>query len=273
MTAFGVDNLVVRYSGITAVDDVTFAVAPGEVFALVGGDGAGKTSILRALAGAIASEEGRVSRPLSHQIGYVPTNTGIYHDLTTHENLSFSAAAYGVRGIRATERIEELLVATGLTDARDRLAGKLSGGMRQKLALATAFVHEPQLLVLDEPTTGVDPISRGELWRGIARAAAQGTAVVFSTTYLDEAERATYVIALDEGRVLVEGAPADLVTSIRGRVAEVADRPEGRFTYRRGARFRVWDPEKSLERDGIREDLQDVVTIAALRSRNERRAA
>lgn len=269
MTAFGVRDLVVRYGGIVAVDGVTFEARPGDIVALVGGDGAGKTSALRALAGAVAPAQGSVTSPGRRQLGYLPTDSGIYRDLTAEENLSFAARAYGLSGRRLAERVDELLAAGRLTEARGRLAGLLSGGMRQKLALAAAMVHRPALLVLDEPTTGVDPVSRAELWRGIARAAADGAAVIFSTTYLDEAERAGHVVALDAGRVLVEGPPEDIVASMPGHIVDRDARPGEGLWYRRGARFRVWRAGGQPAAGGaaVHADLQDALTVAALRAR------
>lgn len=273
MTDFGVSRLVVRYGRTTAVDGLSFDVGPGTIVALVGGDGAGKSSVLRALAGVLPPAEGSVARPDATEIGYVAGDSGIYRDLTAEENLAFSGGAYGLKGTRLAARIDALLDFTGLNRARDRLAGALSGGMRQKLALAAALVHEPRLLILDEATTGVDPVSRAELWRGIARVAANGAAVVFSTTYIDEAERAALVIAMDAGHVLAQGSPDDIVAAIPGEVAEVRHRPQEGLAYRRGARFRVWDPSGRQKGDAIRPDLQDAVTIAALRARTERQAA
>lgn len=273
MTAFGVRRLVLRYGAATAVHGISFTVEPGEIVALVGGDGAGKTSVLRALAGAAAPAGGHVMRPADTEIGYVPADSGIYRDLTTRENLAFAGGAYGLKGAVLAQRIEALLHATDLAPARDRVAGALSGGMRQKLALACALLHQPRLLVLDEATTGVDPVSRAALWRSIARAAAAGAAVVFASTYIDEAERAGHVVALDAGRVLVDGAPATIVASIPGRLSETAHRPEDVLSYRRGARFRVWDPAGRPEATTIPVDLHDAITVAALGARMERSPA
>jgi ABC-2 type transport system ATP-binding protein len=272
LNAWGVENLVVKYGRSAAVAGVTFTVEPGEMVALVGGDGAGKSTVLRSLAGAVAPSGGRVLGPDEHEIGYVPADSGVYRDLTTQENLAFSGRAYGLKKEHLGERIDAVLEATGLGDARHRLAGALSGGMRQKLALGMALVHEPSLLILDEATTGVDPVSRGELWRYIARTAADGAALVFSTTYIEEAERAVRVVALDAGRVLVAGSPQDIVAAVPGRLREVAERPQEGYSYRRGARFRVWD-ESAPASGSIRPNLQDAVTIAALRARAHRRVA
>jgi ABC-2 type transport system ATP-binding protein len=272
VTAYGVTELVVRYGATTAVDGVSFDVSPGATVALVGGDGAGKTTVLRALAGTVAAEGG-VTRPRAAELGYVPADSGVYGDLTAEENLAFAGGAYGLKGRQLADRIGELLRAAGLSEARDRLAGALSGGMRRKLALAMGLVHEPRLLLLDEATTGVDPVSRADLWRGIARAAAKGTAVVFSTTYIDEAERAARVIALDAGRVLADGSAEEIIAAIRGRIAEVRERPSRGLAYRRGARFRVWVPAGRSVDAAVRPDLQDAITIAALRAQAGRRVA
>src|SRR6266542_3073337 len=204
---WGVRDLEVRYGNRVALSGVSLEVRTGEVAAVVGGDGAGKTSLLRALAGAVRPTAGTVERPGELQVGYVSAGPGVYGDLTCDENLAFAGSAYGLSGRDVAERADALLRRTGLVEARGRLVAQLSGGMRQKLALAVGLLHRPELLVLDEPTTGVDPVSRADLWRLISGAAAAGAAVVFSTTYLDEAERAGEVLALDEWRTLASGPP------------------------------------------------------------------
>ena len=179
---------------------MSLEVRQGEVTAVIGGDGAGKTTLLRALTGVVGTASGEVRRPDRRRVGYVAGAAGVYDDLTVDENVEFVAAAYGLSGRVRDERVSALFARTGLTGTGDRLAGRLSGGMRQKLAFALAVLHEPDLLVLDEPTTGVDPVSRADLWQLIAAAAAAGTAVVVSTTYLDEARRAANVLLLEDGR-------------------------------------------------------------------------
>jgi ABC-2 type transport system ATP-binding protein len=198
--AWGTRATTVRYGHRLALDQVSFQVLPGQVAAVVGGDGAGRTTLLRCLSGAIAPHVGTVTRPPQIQVGYLSAGSGTYPDLTVAENLAFRAAAYQIPAAVAGPRIREYLDRAGLADARDRLAGQLSGGMRQKLGVIAAMLPRPALLVLDEPTTGVDPVSRADLWSLIARAAAGGAAVVFSTSYLDEAERAAQVLVLAEGR-------------------------------------------------------------------------
>ncbi|HEY8870821.1 MAG TPA: ABC transporter ATP-binding protein, partial [Candidatus Limnocylindrales bacterium] len=144
--SWGADDVSVVYGKRVAVEGITFDVRAGELLAIVGGDGAGKTTVLRVLAGAVAPASGSVRRPDARRIGYVSAGPGVYPDLTVHENLAFAAGAYGLRGDAFDRRERDLLAATGLTEARDRLGSKLSGGMRQKLALAAALVHEPELL-------------------------------------------------------------------------------------------------------------------------------
>ncbi len=287
---WGVRDLVVRYGDRTALDGVTLDVRPDEVTAVVGGDGAGKTTLLRALAGAARITAGSVRRPEVRRIGYVSAGPGIYGDLTADENLAFAGGAYGLSKEEVAERSGELLARTGLTAARGRLVGRLSGGMRQKLAVAVGLLHRPDLLVLDEPTTGVDPVSRADLWRLISGAAAAGTAVVFATTYLDEAERAGEVLALEEGRPLAFGSPDEVVRNVPGFVVETDERPsDERRSWRRGDRWRRWVPDAPAEGgrthpagvdgpvgargrapdggDAVAPDLEDAVIVAALARR------
>ena len=214
MNSWGVRGLTVRYGRRVALDDVTLDVPAGAVTAVIGGDGAGKTTLLRALAGVAQPTGGTVRSPARRRIGYVAGASGLYDDLSVAENVAFVAEAYGVRGAELERRLAELLERTGLDGIGDRLAGRLSGGMRQKLAFALAMLHRPELLILDEPTTGVDPVSRAELWRLIAGAAAGGAGVVVSTTYLDEAERAASVLLLDAGRAIAAGPPQAVAAAL-----------------------------------------------------------
>ncbi len=262
----------VRYGHRLALDRVTFLARPGQVSAIVGGDGAGRTTLLRCLSGAVAASGGTVTRPPQIQTGYLSAGSGTYPDLTVTENLAFRAAAYRIPAAAASPRIREYLDRAGLTGARDRLAGNLSGGMRQKLGVIAAMLHQPALLVLDEPTTGVDPVSRADLWSLIARAAAEGAAVVFATSYLDEAERAAQVLVLADGRELAAGSPDQIVAAMPGRVCLAASRPAGpagRRAWRRDGRWRVWEPDAAADAPGeaaeaVQPDLQDAVTVAIL---------
>jgi ABC-2 type transport system ATP-binding protein len=273
---YGVEDLTVAYHGQVAVAGVDLEVPAGAVTAVVGGDGAGKSTVLRALVGAVRPAGGRVRRPASVGAGYLSAGPGVWPDLTVAENLAFSGTAYGLGGRALRERADRLLGRTGLAGAADRLGGQLSGGMRQKLALAMALLHEPELLVLDEPTTGVDPVSRAELWRLIAGAAAAGAAVVLATSYLDEAERAAWVLVLDQGEALLAGAPDDLVDRVPGMVFDSATRPDRGRSWRRGARWRTWSREGGSAPPGARRvdpDLEDAVIVAALERRDREAAA
>jgi len=266
---WGTDEISVLYQGRLALDKITLRAVAGQLTAVVGGDGAGKTTLLRCLAGVLAPGSGHVRRPSARQIGYLSAGSGTYPDLTVQENLDFRASAYGLSSAQAREQSGDLLGRAGLDAARDRLAGQLSGGMRQKLGVIAAMLTSPRLLVLDEPTTGVDPVSRSGLWWLIARAAADGCAVVLATTYLDEAERAAAVLALDDGRELAAGTPDQIIAAVPGTLRSVAGRPPGsdeQRAWRRGGRWRVWDPPQSASGAGqpIQPDLQDAVTVAAL---------
>jgi ABC-2 type transport system ATP-binding protein len=253
---------------VLSLERVSLHAAAGQVTAVVGGDGAGKSTLLRCLAGALAPARGRVRRPAAERTGYLPPGSGTYPDLTVAENLAFQAAAYGLPAALARERAGEYLRRAGLAAAAGRLAGQLSGGMRQKLGVIAAMLHRPELLVLDEPTTGVDPVSRSGLWWLIARAAADGAAVVLATTYAGDAERSGAVLVLDAGRPLAWGSPGQIVASVPGTIRAVAARPRGaagRRAWRRDGRWRVWDPAGEAGADGtVRPDLQDAMTVAEL---------
>jgi ABC-2 type transport system ATP-binding protein len=267
---WGAWSLRLRYpGGVLALDDVSLAVPAGQVTAVVGGDGAGKTSLLRCLAGAIRPDSGAVRGPGPERTGYLPASSGLYPDLTVTENLKFHASAYGLRAAAAQPRIAELTERAGLAAARGRLAGQLSGGMRQKLGVIAALLHEPDLLILDEPSTGVDPVSRSGLWSLIASAAASGAAVVLATTYLDDAQRAAQVLVLDAGRELAAGTPEHIVAEMPGSVVAAPTPPAGvgaARAWRRGASWRVWSPAdgSAASGDPVTADLQDAVTVAAL---------
>jgi ABC-2 type transport system ATP-binding protein len=259
-------GIVVRYGHVTAVDRVDVPLEPGAVTVVVGGDGAGKSSLLRVLAGAQGPSEGDVEIPSAEFIGYVPAGPGMYADLTVDENLDFAASAYGVSPSDAAARRKTLLDGAGLSEFQGRLGGKLSGGMRRKLALITALVHQPDLLVLDEPTTGIDPVSRTQLWRLIARAASDGAIVVVATSYVDEAARAAHLIVLDDGRAILAGTPDQVLRSVPGNVFDGRSRPQGFASWRRGRRWRAWSPDgrdiPGAER--VSPDFEDAVVVAAL---------
>jgi ABC-2 type transport system ATP-binding protein len=268
--SFGVFEASVQFGSTTALDNVTFAVPPGVVSAVVGGDGAGKTTLLNCLTGAVQPTSGRVDRPDKHALGPMPSTSGTWRHLTVDENVDFVAKAYGISGKELRQRRTALLGKAGLDRARDRLAGQLSGGMRQKLGFVLAILHEPTVLVLDEPTTGVDPVSRVELWRLISEAAAGGAAVAMATTYLDEAERASSVLVLDRGHTLASGTTDEVIGSLPGTIT-VADRPhDPRRAWRRGRVYHEWHPagDASSEPRDDHVDLEDTV-IAQMLDRRE----
>lgn len=264
MSAWGARNLTVTYGDTVALRDVSVDVREGEVLAVIGGDGAGKTTLLRALAGAVTAASGSVTAPGLASIGFMPTSAGVWRDLTVDQNIDFVAAAQSVTGANLTERRAQLLQDTGLELARDRLAGQLSGGMRQKLAFALAMIHRPPLAILDEPSTGVDPVSRVDLWRMISQAAVDGAAIIMSTTYLDEAERAARVLVLDGGVTLLAGTPADVLAGVPGHVADAVGNPDRERSWRRGRTFKEWSPADPPAGVARADDLEDAVIAATL---------
>ena len=227
--ALAFDDLRQRYGETTALDGVTFEIRRGEMFGVIGPDGAGKTTLLRLACGLLAPDGGTVrlfgADPFRSRgaataaIGYLSQRFSLYGDLSIDENLEFFARLHGVSTYQA--RRTRLLDLTGLTPFRARLADRLSGGMKQKLALACTLIHEPPLLVLDEPTTGVDPVSRREFWKLLAEFLSQGLTIVLATPYLDEAERCGRIALLSEGRVLALDAPQRLQQRIAGVILEV----------------------------------------------------
>lgn len=265
--SIGVRDVTVELGDVTALHEVTLEAEPGRVSAVVGGDGAGKSTLLRTLVGRVRPTSGAVSAPAPERIGYQPATGGTWPDLTVAENLAFVAGMYGLSPSRTRERSGLLLERAQLTQARDRLSSQLSGGMRTKLGFCMAMVHEPDLLVLDEPSTGVDPVSRVELWRLLSETAAAGTTVVMATTYMEEGERASHVTVLQAGRVLLDGPPSSVVASSPGVVVATATPQRSRFSWRHADGYREWWPVTSPNGDHpIEVDLEDVAIVAALRA-------
>ena len=228
-----VQGLVRRFGALSAVDGVSFEVRRGEMFGLIGPDGAGKTTTLRMILGLVAPHAGSVStcgldprrerRRLSSRVGYLSQRFSLYGDLSVDENIAFFAEIHGVRDYG--ERRDALLQMVRMTPFRERLAERLSGGMKQKLALVCTLVHTPELLVLDEPTTGVDPVSRRDFWRLLARLEREGLTILLTTPYLDEAERCTRVALVDHGRLLSVDAPDALRQAELGVLVELIAEP------------------------------------------------
>ncbi|QEX22823.1 ABC transporter ATP-binding protein [Hypericibacter adhaerens] len=225
-----IEGLTRRFeaAGRPALKDITARIMPGQVTGLVGPDGAGKTTLLRLVAGLLLPSEGKLTvcghdtasdpQALRQDIGYMPQRFGLYEDLTVAENLDLYADLRGVVGPLRTERFERLLGFTGLARFTRRLAGRLSGGMKQKLGLACALLQSPKLLLLDEPSVGVDPLSRRELWRMVYELVDQGIGVVWSTAYLDEAELCAEVLLLNDGQLMFQGDPRRMTAEVEGRV-------------------------------------------------------
>ncbi|QSV44305.1 ABC transporter ATP-binding protein [Geobacter benzoatilyticus] len=231
MDAISTDNLTKRFGDLTAVDRLTLSVAAGELFGLVGSDGAGKTTTMRMLTGIMDPTEGtarvmgrhtvRESEGLKEEIGYMSQRFGLYPDLTVMENLHFYADIYGLPRRGRDEKINRLLAFSNLTPFGKRLAGNLSGGMKQKLGLACALIHTPKVLFLDEPTNGVDPVSRRDFWRILYQLLREGVTVFVATAYLDEADRCNRVGLIHRGKLLACDTPDNLKGLMRGTILEV----------------------------------------------------
>jgi ABC-2 type transport system ATP-binding protein len=271
--SWGLEDVRVSYGRRAVLDAATVPVDPGRVTVVVGGDGAGKSTCLKALVGLLRPGAGTVRRPAKEHIGYVPATAGLYEDLTVQENLDFSADAYQLPAARRSRAEAEILERIGLAQARGRLGGQLSGGMQRKLAVGMALLHSPQMLVLDEPTTGVDPVSRAELWRLISGTAARGTAVAVATTYVNEAARAASVVLLEAGKVLASGSPEVILRSVPGTLGTAGGtaRPTP-LSWRRGAGWRVWAPAGGLPAGATETapDFEDAVVVAELAGERRR---
>src|SRR6185312_9196747 len=224
-------NLTKHFPGITAVNRLTFEVQAGEIFGLVGPDGAGKTTTLRMLAGVLSPDGGSATiagadiaqepEVAKARLSYMPQRFGLYEDLTVAENIRFYADVFGVSRAEREARSRQLLDAAGMEPFTTRLAGKLSGGMKQKLGLVCALIHRPLVILLDEPTNGVDPVSRRDFWRILYSLLNEGIAILMSTSYLDEAERCHRVALLHQGQMLYCETPAGLKKRLHGAVVSV----------------------------------------------------
>ncbi len=228
-SAIGIESVRKTFDDVVAVDNLSLEVRKGEMFALVGPDGAGKTTVIRMLCGITHPTSGSIhvlgfdavteTEEVKKRIGYLSQKFSLYGDLTIDENIEFFAEIHGVARYR--ERRNELLEFTRLTPFRGRLADKLSGGMKQKLALACTLIHTPEVLLLDEPTTGVDPVSRRDFWKVLANLLRTGMTIVMTTPYLDEAERCNRVTMMSAGKNLITDTPAALKKVMKGDVVEI----------------------------------------------------
>lgn len=229
MNALSISNVSKRFGTITAIDNLSLEVNKGEMFALVGPDGVGKTTLIRMLCGIVKPDSGSVSvlgfdvdkqsDEVKKRIGYLSQKFSLYGDLTIDENIEFFAEIHGVWDYKA--RRDELLEFTRLTPFRTRLAEKLSGGMKQKLALACTLIHTPEIIFLDEPTTGVDPVSRRDFWKVLSSLLRTGITIVMTTPYLDEAERCHRVALMNEGKIVILGTPAEVKKEMKGEIIEI----------------------------------------------------
>jgi ABC-2 type transport system ATP-binding protein len=283
------DRVTKRFGQTTATGDLSFQINRGELFGLIGPDGAGKTTTIRLSCGLLRADGGTVRvlgrdpikehRAIAAAIGYLSQRFSLYGDLSIDENIAFFAEIHGVRDYRA--RRDRLLEMTQLTRFRGRLADQLSGGMKQKLALACTLVHEPEIIVLDEPTTGVDPVSRREFWKLLGEFLASGITIITATPYLDEAEKCARIAMLDNGRLLAVDDPNALRASMAGTLLEVLV-PQPRAAIERlrahpgvnsvqtfGDRLHVW--MEARDEDAASRELHAIAARAGLTLSSVRR--
>jgi ABC-type multidrug transport system ATPase subunit len=244
-------QVTVRFGRTLALDAATISVKPGDTVAILGPDGAGKSTLLRVMAGLLRPASGKVRSTLQKgALGYAGANFDLYTDLTVAENLEFFGRLRGMDRERLEVRKAAMLELTGLKDARDRLAGRLSGGMKKGLSLACALIHEPPLLLLDEPTVGVDPVSKHALWDIVMQVVAQGTATVFTSCYLEESVYASRLAAMAEGR-LVETTVAQVMADSAGWSAWVQAVPQDRIEVRSSLAGVEHEPRVYLRPEGL----------------------
>jgi ABC-2 type transport system ATP-binding protein len=288
MSLVEISNLTKTYGSIRAVDNFSFVADKGEILALVGPDGAGKTSIFRAMCGLINYDSGQIKiagfdvsrdfEKIKPILGYMPQTFSLYPDLSVEENLYFYAGLFGQDRQQFNEKKRLLYQFSGLGPFHNRRAGALSGGMKQKLALSCALVHDPEVLVLDEPTTGVDPLSRRQFWDILKNLRADGSSIVISTPYMDEVELSDRAIFIYQGSKMAQGTPEELVQKFRGKVYRVEVDPtpelmrqlnkiEGITSRRFGASVHVYvleshtikDYQEDFHQIGIEPDLITLV--------------
>lgn len=241
-------DITKRFGETAAVDSLTFRVRQGEIFGIVGPDGAGKSTLLRLISGILLPGAGEITvngidvrkdpYGIKEELAYMPQRFGLYEDLTVEENLYFFGRLFGVSGNTIRERVPRLYEFSRLGPFKDRLAGNLSGGMKQKLGLACCLIHKPVLILLDEPTNGVDPVSRREFWKILYDLLGDGVTIVVSTAYLDEAERCNRVALMHQGRFITLGTPAEIKRSMTRALLEVTTDD-------------VWKAETVLKKSGM----------------------
>lgn len=259
-TLINIENLNFSYDKAAVLKDINLQVSAGEVVGLVGADGAGKSTLLQLLVGQLIPASGSIivlgkaptDPALRDDLAYMPQGFGLYMDLSIQENLEFFADLHSMAASQAAPKIADLLARTGLRGFEGRRAGQLSGGMMQKLALACALVTEPKVMFLDEPTTGVDPVSRRAFWRLLETVRSEGVAIVYATANMDEAERCDQVAMLEQGKISRRGTPLELVSAGDGSLVSVSgdsarsyrdalrQLPEVRFVFPVGPRLNVW---------------------------------
>ncbi|HET7922133.1 MAG TPA: ABC transporter ATP-binding protein [Gammaproteobacteria bacterium] len=257
-SAIRTHGLTRRFGAMTAVDDVSLSIPAGQIYGFLGPNGSGKSTTIRMLCGLLKPSAGEVSvlgyevpresEQLRRKIGYMTQQFSLYADLSTQENLEFMARIFSLPGAERRSRIEAALRRYRLDDRRSQRAGSMSGGQRQRLALAAATLHRPEILFLDEPTSAVDPQSRRDFWDSLFELAANGTTILVSTHYMDEAERCHRLAILDTGRLVAEGAPRQLTHDIGVSVVEI----ETTDTQRAGQRLRAESCVKSVAQLGLR---------------------
>ncbi len=238
-----VNNITKNFGGISALSDLTFTVNKGEIFGIVGPDGAGKSTLLRLISGILYPDKGSITINdvnvhentfrIKENLAYMPQRFGLYEDLTVEENLFFFGRLFGVKKKGIAERVIKLYDFSRLGPFKNRLAGNLSGGMKQKLGLACSLIHSPDIILLDEPTNGVDPVSRREFWKILYDLLTEGVTIIVSTPYLDEAERCTRVALMYSGRLLTLGTPSEIKSTVKDSLLEVISTD-------------VWEVEKIL---------------------------
>lgn len=278
--AITVDRITKRYGSLTALDSVSFSVAEGELFGLIGPDGAGKSTLYRILTTLMLPDSGRASvmghdvvtdyRQLRREIGYMPEHFSLYQDMSVRENMEFFATLFGVNVKDSFEMIAPIYNPQ-LSKFPNRMAGDLSGGMKQKLALCCALIHKPKILLLDEPTTGVDAVSRSEFWDMLRRLKERGMTIMVSTSYMDEAQMCERIALINQGKILMTDTPSRLVDRLDERLYAISAKemfalleklramPQVEYCYTFGASLHAvvttdFDPAKatqSLQSEGL----------------------